>query len=150
MSEFDNDSPIDDDEGAGGGWIMTFADLMSLLMCFFVLLLSFSEIEQKKYKQVAGSMSKAFGVQRGNSHEGNTQGNQHHRPRVFTRKTHTNHHSSNPTGHDGATQGQFGLFRIRSRVGFRRLKRQRIRRPDSPIRRRNCHDAGQGAAGCSR
>lgn len=64
MSDLSNDTPVEEDEGAGGGWIMTFADLMSLLMCFFVLLLSFSEIEQKKYKQVAGSMSKAFGVQR--------------------------------------------------------------------------------------
>jgi len=43
---------------------MTFADLMSLLMCFFVLLLSFSEIEASKFKQIAGSMEKAFGVQR--------------------------------------------------------------------------------------
>ncbi len=46
------------------GWIMTFADLMSLLMCFFVLLLSFSEMDVLKYKQVAGSMKFAFGVQR--------------------------------------------------------------------------------------
>ncbi len=45
-------------------WVMTFADLMSLLMCFFVLLLSFSEMDRKKYKQVAGSMAMAFGVQR--------------------------------------------------------------------------------------
>ncbi len=45
-------------------WVMTFADLMSLLMCFFVLLLSFSEMDVQKYKQVAGSMREAFGVQR--------------------------------------------------------------------------------------
>jgi chemotaxis protein MotB len=41
----------------------TFADLMSLLMCFFVLLLSFSEMDVEKYKQIAGSMKLAFGVQ---------------------------------------------------------------------------------------
>ena len=41
----------------------TFADLMTLLMCFFVLLLSFSEMDVLKYKQVAGSMLNAFGVQ---------------------------------------------------------------------------------------
>jgi chemotaxis protein MotB len=41
----------------------TFADLMSLLMCFFVLLLSFSEMDVEKFKQIAGSMSQAFGVQ---------------------------------------------------------------------------------------
>lgn len=46
------------------GWVVTFADLMSLLMCFFVLLLSFSEIDAQKFKQIAGEMSKAFGVQR--------------------------------------------------------------------------------------
>ncbi|MEH6358284.1 MAG: flagellar motor protein MotB [Pseudomonadales bacterium] len=44
-------------------WMATFADLMSLLMCFFVLLLSFSEMDLLKYKQLAGSMSAAFGVQ---------------------------------------------------------------------------------------
>ena len=41
----------------------TFADLMALLMCFFVLLLSFSEMDVLKYKQVAGSMAGAFGIQ---------------------------------------------------------------------------------------
>lgn len=45
-------------------WMATFADLMSLLMCFFVLLLSFSEMDVLKYKQLAGSMRNAFGVQR--------------------------------------------------------------------------------------
>ena len=44
-------------------WVMTFADLMSLLMCFFVLLLSFSEMDALKFKRLAGSMSEAFGVQ---------------------------------------------------------------------------------------
>ena len=45
-------------------WVMTFADLMSLLMCFFVLLLSFAEMDAMKFKQIAQSMEKAFGVQR--------------------------------------------------------------------------------------
>lgn len=45
-------------------WVMTFADLMSLLMCFFVLLLSFAEMDIQKFKQVKGSMTEAFGVQR--------------------------------------------------------------------------------------
>lgn len=44
-------------------WVMTFADLMSLLMCFFVLLLSFSEMDALKFKRLAGSMNEAFGVQ---------------------------------------------------------------------------------------
>ena len=44
-------------------WMATFADLMSLLMCFFVLLLSFSEMDALKFKRLAGSMREAFGVQ---------------------------------------------------------------------------------------
>ncbi|UTW45224.1 flagellar motor protein MotB [bacterium SCSIO 12696] len=61
MIEFEQ---ADDDAPAGlPAWLATFADLMSLLMCFFVLLLSFSELDVQKYKQVAGSMKDAFGVQ---------------------------------------------------------------------------------------
>lgn len=44
-------------------WVMTFADLMTLLMCFFVLLLAFSEMDVAKFKQLSGSMKEAFGVQ---------------------------------------------------------------------------------------
>lgn len=44
-------------------WMGTFADLMSLLMCFFVLLLSFSEMDVLKFKRLAGNMRDAFGVQ---------------------------------------------------------------------------------------
>jgi len=60
-SEFENQSPVD--PGAPR-WVVTFGDLMSLLLCFFVLLLSFSEMDRALYKQVAGSLEKAFGVQR--------------------------------------------------------------------------------------
>lgn len=45
-------------------WIVTFADLMSLLMSFFVMLLSFASMDAMKFKQVADSLEKAFGVQR--------------------------------------------------------------------------------------
>jgi chemotaxis protein MotB len=44
-------------------WVMTFADLMSLLMCFFVLLLSFAEMDALKFKRLAGELRQAFGVQ---------------------------------------------------------------------------------------
>ncbi len=60
---------MDEEEDSGGGeeegagWLATFADLMSLLMCFFVLLLSFSEMDVLKFKRLAGSMKSAFGVQ---------------------------------------------------------------------------------------
>jgi chemotaxis protein MotB len=44
-------------------WLMTFADLMVLLMCFFVLMLSFSEMDEQKFKVMSGSLADAFGVQ---------------------------------------------------------------------------------------
>ncbi|MCK5704937.1 MAG: hypothetical protein KAI29_27485, partial [Cyclobacteriaceae bacterium] len=45
-------------------WLATFADLMSLLMCFFVLLLSFATMDAVRFKKMADSMKDAFGVQR--------------------------------------------------------------------------------------
>ncbi len=45
-------------------WMVTFGDLMSLLLCFFVLLLSFSTTDPAMYKEVSGSLEKAFGVQK--------------------------------------------------------------------------------------
>ena len=53
-------------DGGGGapGWIVTFADLATLLMSFFVLLLAFSEMDVVKYKAVSGSMKDALGVKR--------------------------------------------------------------------------------------
>lgn len=44
-------------------WLATFGDLMSLLMCFFVLLLSFAEMDALKFKRLAGELRMAFGVQ---------------------------------------------------------------------------------------
>jgi len=43
-------------------WLVTFADLMSLLVCFFVLIISFSIQDKEKLQIVAGSMREAFGV----------------------------------------------------------------------------------------
>lgn len=59
--EFEDDCP----ECKKGlpAWLATFADLMALLMCFFVLLLSFSEMDALKFKRLAGSLRNAFGVQ---------------------------------------------------------------------------------------
>lgn len=56
-------APAPPEERGIPAWVMTFADLMTLLMCFFVLLLSFSEMDVAKFKQLAGSMQEAFGVQ---------------------------------------------------------------------------------------
>jgi chemotaxis protein MotB len=42
-------------------WIVTFADLATLLLTFFILLLSFAELDVEKYRAMANSMSVAFG-----------------------------------------------------------------------------------------
>src|SRR5437763_13518202 len=47
----------------GHGWFVTFADLMGLLVAFFVMLVAFSNQDQQKLQIVAGSMRDAFGVQ---------------------------------------------------------------------------------------
>jgi chemotaxis protein MotB len=49
--------------GGGHGWFVTFADLMGLLVSFFVMLVAFSNQDAKKMQAVAGSMRDAFGVQ---------------------------------------------------------------------------------------
>lgn len=42
-------------------WIVTFADLATLLLTFFILLLSFAEMDVEKYRAMANSMAVAFG-----------------------------------------------------------------------------------------
>ena len=54
----------EEEEGNADGWIVTYSDLMSLLLCFFVLILSMAEVDIIRYKQLADSMQEAFGVQR--------------------------------------------------------------------------------------
>jgi len=44
-------------------WMATFGDMMSLLLCFFVLLLSFANMDIIKFQDMMGSMKDAFGVQ---------------------------------------------------------------------------------------
>jgi chemotaxis protein MotB len=51
------------EEHGGHGWFVTFADLMALLLSYFVMLVAFSNQDQTKLKIVAGSMREAFGVQ---------------------------------------------------------------------------------------
>ena len=52
-----------DAHGGGHGWYVSFADLMGLMMSFFVMLTAFSSMDNNKLKVVAGSMRDAFGVQ---------------------------------------------------------------------------------------
>lgn len=51
-------------------WVVTFGDMMSLLLTFFVLLLSFSTMEAQKFKVIAGFMREAFGVRSEQTYSG--------------------------------------------------------------------------------
>ena len=56
-------APPEEDDPAGAPlWVVTFADLMSLLMCFFVMLLSMSQLDVQKFKAMAEGMSKGLGA----------------------------------------------------------------------------------------
>ena len=50
----------EDAEGGAPEWVVTFGDMMSLLLCFFILLLSFSDMNVEKYKAVAKSLQQAL------------------------------------------------------------------------------------------
>jgi chemotaxis protein MotB len=50
-------------EAGAPKWMVTFSDMVTLLLCFFVLLLSFANTDTIKFKEVLGSMKDAFGVQ---------------------------------------------------------------------------------------
>lgn len=52
------------DEPTAPAWMATFGDLMSLLLTFFVLLMSFASMDSQRFAAVVGSMRDAFGVQR--------------------------------------------------------------------------------------
>ncbi len=44
-------------------WMATFADMSTLLLTFFVLMLSFANIDVEKFRDLLGSVQNAFGVQ---------------------------------------------------------------------------------------
>lgn len=46
-------------------WMSTFSDMMTLLMCFFVLLFSMSTIDAAKFEEVAKSFQSTFSIFRG-------------------------------------------------------------------------------------
>ena len=49
-------------KGGAPAWMANFADMATLLMAFFVLLLSFAETELPKFKMISGALKNAFGV----------------------------------------------------------------------------------------
>ncbi|MDF2800155.1 MAG: OmpA/MotB domain protein [Anaerocolumna sp.] len=51
-----------EDEAAGSPWMATFADLMNLLLCFFVLLFASSTVDAEKYEQIVNSMTNSFSI----------------------------------------------------------------------------------------
>ena len=59
----EDDCPKCPPQGAPA-WMSTFADMATLLMAFFVLILSFAEFNVPKFKQISGSLKNAFGIQR--------------------------------------------------------------------------------------
>jgi len=61
--EPDPPPPCPECKGGVPAWMCTFADMATLLMAFFVLILSFAHVNVPKYKEVSGSMRTAFGVQ---------------------------------------------------------------------------------------
>lgn len=48
--------------GGGASWMNTFADLMNLLLCFFVMLFAMSTVDAEKFEQIAASLSSSFSV----------------------------------------------------------------------------------------
>jgi len=72
MAEQDENEVIDEEEEecpkcppvGAPAWMATFADMATLLMAFFVLILSFAEFNVPKFKQISGSLKNAFGVQK--------------------------------------------------------------------------------------
>ena len=72
MAEQDENEVIEEEEEecpkcppvGAPAWMATFADMATLFMAFFVLILSFAEFNVPKFKQISGSLKNAFGVQK--------------------------------------------------------------------------------------
>ena len=72
MAEQDENEVVEEEEEecpkcppvGAPAWMATFADMATLLMAFFVLILSFAEFNVPKFKQISGSLKNVFGVQK--------------------------------------------------------------------------------------
>lgn len=53
---------VEPDGGPGSPWLNTFADLMNLLLCFFVLLFASSSVDQAKFNEIAASFQNTFSI----------------------------------------------------------------------------------------
>jgi chemotaxis protein MotB len=96
--------------GGGHGWFVTFADLMGLLVSFFVMLVAFSNQDEKKLQMVAGSMRDAFGVQNNVRYSGIIEVNGlPTRPQLKNAEhIQPENASATPTPDDGGHERQYG------------------------------------------
>ncbi|RMF06383.1 MAG: flagellar motor protein [Candidatus Neomarinimicrobiota bacterium] len=62
MSPF-NIQDQDDDAGGGEGWLATYGDMMTLLLCFFVLMFAMSETKMDDFAELIASLKSAIGKQ---------------------------------------------------------------------------------------
>ncbi|BBD08701.1 OmpA/MotB family protein [Desulfovibrio ferrophilus] len=46
----------------GGAWELSFADMMTLILCFFILMVTVSEVNREQYEVVAESLGEAMGT----------------------------------------------------------------------------------------
>ncbi len=53
---------VEADGGPGQPWLNTFADLMNLLLCFFVLLFASSSVDENKFDEIAASFNQTFSI----------------------------------------------------------------------------------------
>ena len=61
LDQSDHLLPAPDAGNPKAGWIVSFADLMTLLLCFFILLYASSTLDLEKFRRIAESMSAALG-----------------------------------------------------------------------------------------
>jgi len=52
----------EDDNGAGGNWLTTYSDMVTLLLCFFVLLFAFSTLDVQRFKSIIASFQGGSGI----------------------------------------------------------------------------------------
>src|SRR6202023_3578769 len=96
--------------GGGHGWFVTFADLMGLLVSFFVMLVAFSTQDKQKLQIVAGSMRDAFGTQQKMRYSGIVEGDGlPPKPRLRNTPQVPEEASDRPTPDDKERNRDFGI-----------------------------------------
>ena len=62
MSSLARKKRVETGGGNNAPWMNTFADLMNLLLCFFVLLFAMSDIDANKFESIAKSLADSIGI----------------------------------------------------------------------------------------